>query len=907
LQNLKTITNRNNIFEVAIRNANFEPFKYFLWVFLLFSANAVQAQTIIKGRLQSNDKKPIISGTVTLNDSINGNILAYAISNIEGAFTIEVRSAAKEFILQVRAFNFATEIRTISNQSGEYNFTLTPKPTELPNVVVKPPPVSQRGDTLNYTVSEYADQKKYADQKDRSIADVLRKMPGIEIQGDGRVLYQGKPIQKYYIEGMDLLEGRYNLANQNLPHASVNSVQILENHQPIRVLDSLVPTDRASLNIKLKNNITVTGSGRAGIGASPLLWDAAATPMLFKKNIQAITSYQSNNIGDDLARQLKTLTIENLLEQLDGFGPAAQTLMLIEPNAPPISSKRYLDNNTHMITANVLNKLDKDLELRVNASYLNDYQRRIGLANTIFFTPDGDIFLEERMANDYFIRELNTQFTLQKNTPKGFLKNMLTINSRDNSGRGLVQNLSDTIAQKLDNPFREISNHLRWITPIGKQLVSLSSQIHYDNMPHRLSLSPGVFANILNLGQAYPLLQQSFSQQHFNTHHFAEITKAKGAFTFMPRLGLLTTHQQMESNANTGKVPENDLAENDINTGYMKPYAKMAVSLKKPRWDAQLTMPVSAHFFTLKDMVKQKEQQDRFVTFDPLLFANYKLNGKWRITASASYLNSFQNFNRIFSGLVVDNYRSIRVNNLPIAQVKSISASTGIYFRNPIKAVFSHLIYQFSQATQPFLPDNQINPDGSMETFVLPFENNIQSHSVQLKVSKYITPIKTTITGGADLSYATGNLVLNGTPTQSINRSIRPSLKLHTRLGQWFAYDYVGEVSFSDNQLEGQEKNNFQFLSQSLQLHFYPAKNQYLGLSGEHFFNNTKLEKTNIVYPDVTYRYTLLKKKVDFQLTLMNLLNEQYYITTSFNDFAFYQHRFFIRPRQAVVSVKFQF
>jgi hypothetical protein len=41
-------------------------------------------------------------------------------------------------------------------------------------------------------------------------------MSGIEILPDGKVLYQGKPINKYYIEGLDLLEGKYNLANKNL-------------------------------------------------------------------------------------------------------------------------------------------------------------------------------------------------------------------------------------------------------------------------------------------------------------------------------------------------------------------------------------------------------------------------------------------------------------------------------------------------------------------------------------------------------------------------------------------------------------------------------------------------------------------------------------------------------------------
>jgi hypothetical protein len=71
---------------------------------------------------------------------------------------------------------------------------------------------------------------------------------------DGKILYQGKAINKYYIEGLDLLEGKYNLANDNLPYQEV-SQQILENHQPIKTLDSLQFSDRTALNIKLKTPI----------------------------------------------------------------------------------------------------------------------------------------------------------------------------------------------------------------------------------------------------------------------------------------------------------------------------------------------------------------------------------------------------------------------------------------------------------------------------------------------------------------------------------------------------------------------------------------------------------------------------------------------------------------------------
>jgi hypothetical protein len=117
-------------------------------------------------------------------------------------------------------------------------------------------------------------------------------MPGIEVLPDGKILYQGK-VNKYYIEGLDLLEGKYNLANDNLPYQEVSQVQILENHQPIKTLDSLQFSDRTALNIKLKNTYTFTGQARLEVVLAryfgmPILSDA------FSKR-QMLTTYQTNN------------------------------------------------------------------------------------------------------------------------------------------------------------------------------------------------------------------------------------------------------------------------------------------------------------------------------------------------------------------------------------------------------------------------------------------------------------------------------------------------------------------------------------------------------------------------------------------------------------------------------------
>ena len=108
-----------------------------------------------------------------------------------------------------------------------------------------------------------------------------------------------------------------------------------------------------------------------------------------------LVSYQSNNIGDNLASQLKTLTIEDLLEQFEKNTQNQDWLVIQQLSTPNFIEKRWLDNNIHLLTGNYLHKLKKDYELRLNVSYLNDYQQQNGFTNTQFFTPTDTIALLE--------------------------------------------------------------------------------------------------------------------------------------------------------------------------------------------------------------------------------------------------------------------------------------------------------------------------------------------------------------------------------------------------------------------------------------------------------------------------------------------------------------------------------
>lgn len=266
----------------------------------------VSFSQVIKGSVKNDSNEALFGVSVVITKLSSKEIIAYDISDSEGNFSIKINSLIPKLRISVRILGYEEQFKLIDHKTKNINFILSPEITELKEVIVKVSKITRNKDTINYRVSSFANKK------DRSISDVIAKMPGIEVLPSGKILYQGKPISKYYIEGLDLLEGKYSLANENLPFNQVSKVQILENHQPIKILDSLVFTDRAALNIKLKNNVSFTGQSDLGLGMNPVLQENNITPMLFSKQGQVIGSYQTNNTGNNIASQLETLIIEDL-------------------------------------------------------------------------------------------------------------------------------------------------------------------------------------------------------------------------------------------------------------------------------------------------------------------------------------------------------------------------------------------------------------------------------------------------------------------------------------------------------------------------------------------------------------------------------------------------------------------
>jgi len=859
-----------------------------------------QQPVLIKGKITDTLGVGMqgVSVTITTEEQ---QVLAFAISNKAGDYSLSINTGLNSMLLNLRKLNYKPVRQAILNHAQELNFTLHFFSEVLPEVKVKNGPIRMRGDTINYQVSEFSEAR------DRSIGDVLAKMPGIEIQGDGKILYQGKPINRYYIEGMDLLEGRYGLANKNLPHQSVTSVQVIENHQPIKVLDSLVPANQAAINIKLKNNITTTGNAQLGTGFSPFLWGANITPMVFTKKNQFIASYQSNNIGNDVSVQLKALNLESFLEQVETPTMKPNLVNIVEVQFPPVSNLRFLDNNIHLGTLNYITRLKKDVELRINSSYFNDYQRQNGANRTEYILPTGNVVLEEQMNNRLFYSDFKTSVTLQKNVPKGYLSNNTRFHLNADGAAGHIYNTRDNITQRSSTPYTSFTNELKWITPIGKQLITIYSFINYNRSPQRLIVTPGQFTEALNDSVDYGQLRQDITQRVWQTHSYAEFTKRIRKLTLTSRAGLMLQEHKTDADIFIDDVKSQDHFNNALLYKKQKFFTQAELIRKTQKSDLTIRLPFSYTFISVHDSRLSNGQENNGLIVQPSITWRYKLGNYWETDIFGGFSNDFYQPGQVLYGYLLTNYRNLQQNAYPVLQNKTVYFQPGIRFRNPVSGVFSNVRYRFSFLDNPFLLHNSVQPDGTILMGIKEVDNKAYRHELSAKLGYYFKAIKTTLTIGADISGQSENQWLNNGLTKTVNTAFNPNLRINTRFSAYAGIDYTINNNIGINKTGARPQQQYYSLSQAGRLTLYPLKGHQLTVTADHYYNDFVPANKHNLYWDISYRYSIAKKRIDFDLVCINLLNSSTYIRPMFSQFYFSQNTVQLRPRQLMLKVGFYF
>ena len=219
--------------------------------------------------------------------------LAFARTSEKGTYQLTLTTDAKQFIITAETIGYEKAKREIKNISQKCDFILKEKTTALKEVVVKAPAIYQRGDTLSYNLASYIGKNDY------TLKDAMKKLPGIEVEDKGSIKYLGKEISNFYIDNMDLLGGRYNIATTNIPASFVNSVQVLSNHQAVKAKKDVF-SDNVAINVNISNKAKFkpVGSygGSLGVGKHTL-YEVNGAGMLFMSNFQMLASLKAGNIN----------------------------------------------------------------------------------------------------------------------------------------------------------------------------------------------------------------------------------------------------------------------------------------------------------------------------------------------------------------------------------------------------------------------------------------------------------------------------------------------------------------------------------------------------------------------------------------------------------------------------------
>ena len=604
-------------------------------------AIAAIAQTAVTGRIKTSDNKGVDFVSVIVSPSnASKTILASAFTDETGRYELTVNDDCDSLILKASSIEITPAQITVPNRSGNYDITVESRAIELKEVVVKSKKIYSQGDTINYNVASFLSKS------DQSVADVLRKMPGITVSDAGQVSYQGKPIKNLYIEGLDLMKGHYGIATNNIDPNNIATVQVLENHQDIKALKGLRPEEQASINLRLKegvkgvfNLIATLGGGYGGEG----LWNNSAIATYFRRNSQFLATYKGNNTGEDLSQEL--YSFDNDYSRTNNISTISM------PSAPGIDKRFYYFNRSHNATFNNVYRVGKSGEFGINAAYLNDRDTRQSHSAITNYLPDGGVnTVDEMMNGTARMQKAYGDLTYMNNGDESYLKEQLKFDwstidadSRIVAGGDNVSQIGKTDTYRLLNKFHMTHRNT------SDRGFEISSLVNLEKRPHSLSVSPNLFPDII----PGDMLYQHVDYCNISTENRAGLLSAfkVGNFMLHPSAIVNYHHNSLESRLH---VADNDLTLDHLDAGVG---AEMMFSTRKIH--TSLYLPLKYRLFRLNNRLDGNITDKNRFRVEPSLNFTYKFNSSHNLKASAMLNYMTPSIETLYSGHILTSYRQL--------------------------------------------------------------------------------------------------------------------------------------------------------------------------------------------------------------------------------------------------------
>lgn len=889
---------------------------YFFVAFLITSFSFAQSVRF-DGFIQDEQKNPLEMANIMAINNGTKAMDSYGITNDKGKFQLTLKPHTA-YTIKISYLGMKSKEIAISTKSENMsqNIVMDDAGIELEGVeIVREMPVSIKGDTIVYN----ADSFKSGTEK--KLEDVLKKLPGVEVNADGEIEVEGKKVSKLMVEGKDFFDGDTKLGVKNIPADAIDKVQVLRNYNEISQLKGLEnDQDNLAMNIKLKEGKKNFwfGDVTAGIGVAELDSRYIINPKLFyyspKYSINLITNF--NNIGElPLTAQdyfKFTGGFKNMMKKGgSSFNVSSNDLgisLLRNNRAKEIETKFGATNFAYSVNKawnisgfGILSTSKTDLETKSQTTILDSGVQQKNNENTSqknnlgLFKLSSTYKPSDKFQFDY---DILTKLTKQEEYSDLFREQ-------------IVQNVAtseDIFTTKKQDPTSISQNLSLYYTQNAKNIFAFEMQHLYQDE------NPFYNANLQTLPFALSGYDVAQSRNDYNQNRFVKTNKvdAKLDYYYMvtPKsnfnITLGNTYSYQNFNSHIFQILDNgtrnDLnnVENNNDVDYRFNDAFLGFHYKILTGKFTFTPGVSFHTYQMTNGQLGTDYSQNFTKVLPDFFALYQIKKSETLTYNFSLTNDFTDINQLASGYVLSNYSSLFRGDRSLENATSQVHSLRYFKYNMFN--FENIFANATYTRKVDAIKTQANFDGINQSSV-PYNSNLADETLSGMGAygrSFLKNYKASV--NASLNWSKFNNKQNGelATTESFVQSytVRASTNYKNLPNIEFGYNllvnkYSGSTFYTDKpfaRLDYYFLNSFSFVSE---YEFY------------HYYNGDKSVDNEYDFLSASLIYQKKNSNWEYKVSATNLLNTKYLNDDSFSQFSTRVSQYTVQPRYIVFSMKY--
>jgi hypothetical protein len=455
-----------------------------LFMLGLFVQNAFAQRITLKGIVADSSNTALPFVTVTLLKPTDSTLVHFASTEEDGSFEFK-NIPSESLVMRISYVGFQPYLQNVAGKESQDFGTIKLQPIMLKEVILKgeKEPITIKKDIVEYNAGSFKVRPN------SSVEELLKKLPGVEVDSEGNVKAQGQNVQKVLVNGKEFFGNDPKTATKNLPADAIEKIQVFDKKSDQAVFSGIDDGEKTkTINLETKNKDKQMSFGKlmAGGGideASKGRYEGKANFNTFKNQNQFSLIGMGNNInqsGFSFSDYFEFMGGMNGMRGGGGGGARMMTFDSESMNSLPFAINGFGGGGNFGFLRNVagginLNrKINKDLEM--NGSYfLTHANNRIDktqysenfLPNTVYASNQttnqwaDNLNHRLNLTLDYKIDSLNslkltTSGSLADNNARvnSFVRTLLNNETLQNENQRDNNNLSQTLNYNVSLLFR---------------------------------------------------------------------------------------------------------------------------------------------------------------------------------------------------------------------------------------------------------------------------------------------------------------------------------------------------------------------------------------------------------------------------------------------------------------------